>query len=162
LKHALIAGLGLLLATAGAAGAQERYSYASPASPSPGPGHGCHEAPHTPGDDCVCDREVTFYVQPGGWNDIRVRAPGVRVYGRPITIASGRVDIQGPPVYVEAPPIRIAAPQIYLHRPEVIVRPSNVTVEPPQIHFTGCDDGGACAPSGSPPASPPGMGRPPK
>ncbi|PHY12432.1 hypothetical protein CSW58_12650 [Caulobacter sp. B11] len=41
----------------------------------------------------------------------------MRVYGRPITIASGRVDIQGPPVYVEAPPIRIAAPQIYLQPP---------------------------------------------
>jgi len=155
----------MLLATAGAASAQDRYSYASPASPSPAPGHGCHETPHTPGDDCLCDREVTFYVQPGGWNTINVRAPGVRVYGRPITIASGRVDIQGPPVYVEAPPIRIAAPQIYLHRPEVIVRPSQVTVEPPQIHFTGCEDGRPCAPGagpGAPLPAPPGTGRPPK
>ncbi len=69
----------------------------------------------------------------------------------PVTIPSGRIDIQGPPIYVEAPPIRIQAPQIYLHAPDVHVRPADVTVEPPEIHFTGCEDGRDCERAGARP-----------
>jgi hypothetical protein len=108
-----------------------------PPSPPPGP----------PADDCLCTRPVVFYGPTTGWGDIRVSAPGVRVYGEPVVVPSGRIDIQGPPVYVDAPPVRVAAPQIYLHRPEVFVRPSAVTVEAPQIHFTGCADGVRCEPA---------------
>ncbi|AAK24412.1 hypothetical protein EIB18_12925 [Caulobacter vibrioides] len=108
-----------------------------PPSPPPGP----------PVDDCLCTRPVVFYGPTTGWGDIRVAAPGVRVFGEPVVVPSGRIDIQGPPVYVDAPPVRVAAPQIYLHRPEVHVRPSAVTVEAPQIHFSGCADGVRCEPA---------------
>ena len=147
MKRTIIAGLGLLLASAGSAYAggetsDEHYGYL-PTKP-----RDCVEPAHNPADDCLCDREVVFYRPGTGWGNITVRSPGVRVYGRPVYVASGRIDIQGPPVYVDAPPVRIAAPQIYLHRPQVYVRPSDVTVEPPQIHYTGCEDGSDCKPAG--------------
>lgn len=100
-----------------------------------------------PSVDCLCTRPVVFYGASSGYGDISVAAPGVRVYGEPVVIPSGRIDIQGPPVYVDAPPVRVAAPQIYLHRPEVYVRPSAVTVEAPEIHFTGCAEGARCEPA---------------
>lgn len=75
-----------------------------PPSPPPGP----------PVDDCLCTRPVVFYGPTTGWGDIRVAAPGVRVFGEPVVVPSGRIDIQGPPVYVDAPPVRVAAPQIDL------------------------------------------------
>jgi hypothetical protein len=93
---------------------------------------------------------VVFYGPTAPWGTIRVRAPGVRVYGTPVVVPTGRIDIQGPPVYVDAPPIHIQAPQIYLHRPEVFVRPSSVTVAPPEIHFTGCAEGERCEPAPRP------------
>ena len=142
MKHILIAGMGVLLATAGNAGtttAQDRYG-----SPPP-PREACHdESSHNHAGDCICEREVTFYRTPAPWHVVRAGGPGIRIYGRPITVPSGRIDIQGPPIYVEAPPIRIQAPQIYLHAPDVHVRPSDVTVEPPEIHFTGCEGGRDC------------------
>jgi len=135
MKYKAVAGLLAIMtagALAGVANAAEGYRH-----PGPGP---------APSIDCLCTRAVTFYGPTSSYGDIRVSAPGVRVYGEPIFIPSGRIDIQGPPVYVDAPPIRIAAPQIYLHRPEVHVRPSAVTVDAPEIHFTGCADGVRCEP----------------
>jgi hypothetical protein len=116
------------------------YPPPPPAYPAPPPGPG-------PSVDCLCTRSVVFYGPTSGYGDISVAAPGVRVYGEPVVVPSGRIDIQGPPVYVDAPPVRVAAPQIYLHRPEVFVRPSAVTVEAPEIHFTGCPDGTRCEPA---------------
>ena len=142
MKYILIAGVGALLMSAGNAGAQDRYGYDRPQMVRDCP----DESYHRPEDGCLCDKEAVFYRPTGPWADIRVQSPGVRVYGRPVCVASGRIDIQGPPVYVDAPPVRIAAPQIYLHRPQVYVRPSEVTVEPPQIHYSGCEDGTTCAP----------------
>jgi len=140
-KHSLIAGLSILVlsAVAGVASAHDPYG---PPPPSGG-GYGPPPGPI----DCLCTSLETFYVPTAPWADIRVRAPGVRVYGTPVVVPSGRIDIQGPPVYVDAPPIRIAAPQIYLHRPEVYVRPSTVTVEPPEVHFSGCETGERCEPA---------------
>ncbi|WP_297508818.1 hypothetical protein [uncultured Caulobacter sp.] len=103
--------------------------------------------PSIPSVDCLCTRSVVFYGPTSGYGDITVSAPGVRVYGEPVVVPSGRIDIKGPPVYVDAPPVRVAAPQIYLHRPEVYVRPSAVTVEAPEVHFTGCADGVRCEPA---------------
>lgn len=147
MKHILIAGMGLLLATTGSAGtaaAQDRYG-----SPPPPP---CRDGgPRDSYGVCICDYEVNFYNPTAPWNVVRAGGPGIRIRGRPVTIASGRIDIQGPPIYVEAPPIRIQAPQIYLHAPEVHVRPSDVTVEPPEIHFTGCPDGRDCEAVGASP-----------
>ena len=128
----------LMLATPGAAGA-EVLPVASPDD--------CRDHAHNPNDPCACQHEAIFYQPVAPWHVSRPGGPGVRVYGRPVVIPSGRVDIQGPPVWVEAPPIRIAAPQIYLHAPDVHVRPSEVTVEPPEVHYVGCEDGG-CAPVG--------------
>lgn len=139
MKLKLAAGLLAMLsasAVVGSATAAEDYRRPSPPMP-PSP---------LPAIDCLCTRAVLFYGPTTSYGDIRVSAPGVRVYGEPVVVPSGRIDIQGPPVYVDAPPIRIAAPQIYLHRPEVHVRPSAVTVDAPEIHFTGCPDGVRCAP----------------
>jgi hypothetical protein len=145
MKYILLAGMGVLLATAGTAGsasAQDRYG-----SPPPPP---CRDGgPRDGSGVCLCDYEATFYRPSAPWHTVSAGGPGVRIYGRPVTIESGRVDIQGPPIYVEAPPIRIRAPQIYLHAPEVHVRPSDVTVEPPEIHFEGCPDGSSCEPVGA-------------
>lgn len=140
-----------------AAAAGDRRSYTPPPPPSytgtasygagypPPPPAYSH--PGLPPVDCLCTRTVSFYGVTPGYGDIRVNAPGVRVYGEPVVIPSGRIDIQGPPVYVEAPPVRVAAPQIYLHRPEVIVRPSAVTVEAPEIHYGACAEGSRCEPA---------------
>lgn len=111
---------------------------AQPLGPPPTP------AAAPPVADCLCTRPVVFYGPTPGYGDITVAAPGVRVYGEPVVVPSGRIDIQAPPVYVDAPPVRVAAPQIYLHRPEVHVRPSTVTVEAPQVHFADCPDGARC------------------
>ena len=150
----------------------------------PADGHGCAEAPHYGDAPCSCTRVVDFYGPwtgggagwpgPGGWGPpinnpgpaIHVRAPGVRVIGRPINVAAPAVYIAGPPVYVDAPPIRIAPAQIYVQRPEVHVRPSEIMVEPPEVHFSDCADGTVCTPvtgvSGVPMAAhetaPPPMG----
>jgi hypothetical protein len=134
MNYKVVAGLLAIVtasAVAGVANAAEGYGHPSP----------------TPSIDCLCTKAVIFYGTTSSYGDIRVAAPGVRVYGEPVFVPSGRIDIQGPPVYVDAPPIRIAAPQIYLHRPEVHVRPSAVTVDAPEIHFTGCADGVRCEPS---------------
>lgn len=144
MKEKIVAGLIAFAAVAGVAGVAAADPYGPPPPPSGG-GYG----PPPPGGpaDCVCTRVVTFYGPPSTYGNITVRAPGVRVYGAPVVVPSGRIDIQGPPVYVDAPPIRVQAPQIYLHRPDVYVRPSSVTVEPPEIHFTGCDEGERCEPA---------------
>jgi hypothetical protein len=149
----VVAGLSV---TAASAGEARRYPRPAPSYPTPSP----YSAPSNysppapppsypsgPSIDCLCTRAVVFYGATSGWGDINAQAPGVRVYGEPVLVPSGRIDIQGPPVYVDAPPIRIAAPQIYLHRPEVHVRPSAVTVDAPEIHFTGCADGSRCEPA---------------
>ncbi|MDP1630785.1 MAG: hypothetical protein Q8L66_05135 [Caulobacter sp.] len=136
MKRTLISGLFALVAvtTAGAANAGGSHD---PYGPPP---------PSGPPADCLCTRSVVFYGPTAPYGNINVRAPGVRVYGTPISVPTGRIDIQGPPVYVDAPPIHIQAPQIYLQRPQVYVRPSNVTVDPPEIHFVGCADGERCEP----------------
>ncbi|NQE63119.1 hypothetical protein [Caulobacter sp. RHG1] len=134
----------------GAAVAGDRR-YTPPPPPSYGAGYPppppAYSHPGLPPVDCLCTRNVSFYGVTPGYGDIRVNAPGVRVYGEPVVIPSGRIDIQGPPVYVEAPPVRVAAPQIYLHRPEVVVRPSAVTVEAPEIHYGACAEGSRCEPA---------------
>lgn len=141
MKHLLLASMGVLLASAGTAGAQDRYG--SPPPP-------CRDGgPRDSVGVCLCDYEATFYRPSAPWHHVRAGGPGIRIFGRPVHIESGRIDIQGPPIYVEAPPIRIAAPQIYLHAPEVHVRPSDVTVEPPEVHFKGCEDGRSCEPVGA-------------
>lgn len=149
MKHRLIAGLFVLAATASAGAALAHDPYGPP-PPSPGGGYGPPPPPPPPPVDCLCTHTAVFYTPTPPYGDIRVRAPGVRVYGTPVVIPAGRIDIQGPPVYVDAPPIHIQAPQIYLHRPEVFVRPSTVTVEPPEVHFTGCADGERCEPAPRP------------
>lgn len=146
-KDKLFAGALVLLASAGIAGAAGADPYGPPPPP---PGGGYGPPPPVSPTDCLCTRAVVFYGPTAPYGDIRVRAPGVRVYGTPVVVPSGRIDIQGPPVYVDAPPIHIEAPQIYLHRPEVYVRPSTVTVEPPEIHFTGCAAGETCEPAPHP------------
>lgn len=114
-----------------------------------GDGHGCPEVPHHDGDYCDCVREVSFYGPYAPPPPVYLRAPGVRVYGRPVSVAGPVVHIQGPPVYVDAPPIRVSPAQIYLQRPDVRVRPSTIIVEPPQVHFADCEDGASCpAPGG--------------
>ena len=147
MKEKLIAGLIVVAAAAGAAGFASADPYGPPPPP---PGGGYGPPPPGPGPDCLCTRVVVFYGPTAPWGDIHVRAPGVRVYGTPVVVPSGRIDIEGPPVYVDAPPIHIEAPQIYLHRPQVYVRPSTVTVEPPEVHFTGCADGERCEPAPAP------------
>jgi hypothetical protein len=145
-KRNLLAGMIVLIATVGTAGiASARDPYGPPPPPPPGGGYGGGSS-----IDCLCTRAVVFYGPTAPWGDIRVRAPGVRVYGTPVVVPTGRIDIQGPPVYVDAPPIHIQAPQIYLHRPDVFVRPSTVTVAPPEIHFTGCAEGERCEPAPRP------------
>lgn len=141
IKLTVVAAAGALLALPGAALAQQSSQYGH--SPAP---RDCREHAHHPNDPCACQHEAVFYHPVAPWNVSVSGGPGVRVYGRPMYVPSGRVDIQAPPVWVEAPPIRIAAPQIYLRAPDVHVRPSEVTVEPPQIHYVGCE-GGACPPA---------------
>lgn len=153
MKQKLIAGLFVLAAATAIAGAAnaDPYGtpYGAPTPPPPPPSGGGYGGGGT-SIDCLCTRAVVFYGPTAPWPDIRIRAPGVRVYGTPVVVASGRIDIQGPPVYVDAPPIHIQAPQIYLHRPEVYVRPSTVTVEPPEVHFSGCAEGERCEPAPRP------------
>jgi hypothetical protein len=150
-KRNLLAGTIVFIATVGTAGVASAGGPYGPPSPPPPPSGGY--GPPAPGGssiDCLCTRAVVFYGPTAPWGTIRVRAPGVRVYGTPVVVPTGRIDIQGPPVYVDAPPIHIQAPQIYLHRPEVFVRPSTVTVAPPEIHFTGCAEGERCEPAPRP------------
>lgn len=131
----ILAGVGF----SGAANAQDRGRGTPPPV-----AHGCDEHPHTPGDPCVCEREVTFYNPGAPWNISVSGGPGIRIYSRPVYVPSGRIDIQGPPIWVEAPPITVAPAQIYLHAPDVHVRPSDVTVAPPEVHYLGCDGSTTC------------------
>jgi hypothetical protein len=146
LMTTVVAGLSVSAVSAGEA---RHYPRPTPSYPTPAPAPYPTPAPYPPpaSIDCLCTRAVLFYGPTSGYGNITVSSPGVRVYGEPVVVPSGRIDIQGPPVYVDAPPIRIAAPQIYLHRPEVHVRPSAVTVDAPEIHFTGCADGSRCEPA---------------
>ena len=148
MRNKIIAGVVFALAV-GAAGVASAADPYGPPPPPPGGGYGPPPPPGPgPGSiDCLCTRAVVFYGPTSSWGDIRVRAPGVRVYGTPVEVATGRIDIQGPPVYVDAPPIHIQAPQIYLQRPQVYVRPSTVTVDAPEIHFSGCAEGERCEPA---------------
>ena len=141
IKRTVVAAAGALLLLPAPALAQQHSRYDSPPPPAD-----CRDHAHTPNDSCTCQHEADFYrpVQP--WSVSYSGGPGIRIYGRPVLVPSGRIDIQAPPVWVDAPPIRIAAPQIYLRAPDVHVRPSEVTVEPPEIHYVGCASGG-CPPA---------------
>lgn len=108
--------------------------------------HGCPEPAHGDHEHCICDREGDFYRPPPPRGPIYAHSPGVRVYGRPITVPGPVVYIEGPPVYVDAPPIRVAPADIYVGAPDVRVRPSDIIVEPPNIHFEDCRGGGTCRP----------------
>ena len=101
MKNKIIAGVVFVLASAAAGGAFASDPYGPPPPP---PGGGGGPPPPPPSSiDCLCTRAVVFYGPTSSWGDIRVRAPGVRVYGAPVEVATGRIDIQGPPVYVDAP-----------------------------------------------------------
>jgi len=113
--------------------------------------------PPPSGPFCECPPtdvyEAPFYT-PSGPTIVHVRAPGIRITGRPIDVPGSVVYVQGPPVWVDAPPVHVGPSQIYIQAPDVHVRPSDVTVAPPDVHFTPappphtpvpCPD---CTPSG--------------
>lgn len=138
----LAAAVAATLAAGGAAFA------APPPSGPPAPWHGCIETPHSDDDPCPCRVSRTFYTPGPAWSVHAGGGPGVYVTSPPVTVPSGRIDIEGPPIYVEAPPVRVEPVHIYIRAPDVRVRPSHVTVDPPVVHFEGCPEDSPCTAGG--------------
>ena len=132
------------------------YGHVDPRSGTCMPDDGYGPPPSGPFCECPPTEvyEAPFYTGYSHAVTVHVRAPGIRIVGRPIDVPGSVIYVQGPPVWVDAPPVHVGPSQIYIQAPDVHVNPSDVTVAPPDVHFTPappphtptpCPD---CTPSG--------------